>query len=153
MWGDVHQPLHVGAIYLDSSGHEVDPDGGTFDPATKNRGGNHLLDGGSNLHSEWDAIPSSLNAAHFRSAGVAKAKLVPVTTGSVDLWPAAWATDTMLASHAAFQGLTFGPEDLAKKTWTLTKPAGYAAMKAALQKKQLVKAGARLAQLLQAIYP
>ena len=37
--GGIHQPLHVGAIYLDASGHEVDPDAGTYDPATKTQGG------------------------------------------------------------------------------------------------------------------
>jgi hypothetical protein len=33
------------------------------------------------------------------------------------------------------------------------EPAGYAALRAALQKEQLVKAGAHLAQVLEAIFP
>lgn len=37
--GDIHQPLHVVAVYLDAAGHQVDPDGGTFDPGSKTRGG------------------------------------------------------------------------------------------------------------------
>jgi hypothetical protein len=35
----------------------------------------------------------------------------------------------------------------------VTEPAGYAGTRASLQQAQIVKAGARLAQLLQAIWP
>src|SRR5436309_1048142 len=41
--GDIHQPLHVGAVYLDANGKRVNPDGGTFDPKTATRGGNQIL--------------------------------------------------------------------------------------------------------------
>jgi hypothetical protein len=150
--GDIHQPLHVGAIYLDASGHEVDPDVGTYNPATKTQGGNKLLDGGQDFHTaKWDTIPTSLTAAKFKT-GVSQAKLVPATPGSVNQWAVAWASDTVVASHTAFAGLTFGAET-AKGTWAVTEPAGYSAAKASLQEQQLVKAGARLAQLLQAIFP
>ena len=111
--GDVHQPLHVGAIYLDTAGHEVDPDIAGLDPSTITQGGNRLIDGGIKLHSEWDAIPANLSVSHFKSTGAAQAKLVPVTPGLVFDWPAAWATDTVLASHTAFQGLAFG-----RRTWS-----------------------------------
>jgi len=151
--GDIHQPLHVGAIYLDASGHEVDPDAGTYNPATKTQGGNKILDKGKDFHTaEWDAIPTSLTAAKFKG-GVAQAKLVPATPGPINQWAAAWASDTVLASHTVFSGLIFGPENTSKGTWPVTEPTGYSATKASLQKAQLVKAGARLAQLLQAIFP
>ncbi len=151
--GDIHQPLHVAAIYLDTNGHEVDPDSGAFDPATKTQGGNKLLDNGKDFHTtQWDTIPTSLTAAKFKTA-VTQAKLVPPTPGPITQWAAAWATDTVLASHTAFAGLTFGPENTSNGTWPVTEPAGYSATKASLQKTQLVKAGARLAQLLQAIFP
>jgi hypothetical protein len=150
--GDIHQPLHVGAIYLDASGHEVDPDAGTFDPTTKTQGGNKIFDNGKDFHTgEWDTIPASLTVTKFKT-GVKQAKKVAATSGPVDQWAAAWATDTVLASHTAFDGLTFGPET-SKGTWSVTEPTGYSAAKAALQQTQLVKAGARLAQLLQAIFP
>lgn len=151
--GDIHQPLHVGAIYLDASGHEVNPDTGTYNPATKTQGGNKILDKGKDFHTaEWDAIPANLTAAKFKG-GVAQAKKVKATPGPINEWAAAWASDTVLASHTAFAGLTFGAEDTSKGTWPVTEPTGYSATKAALQKAQLVKAGARLAQLLQAIFP
>jgi hypothetical protein len=151
--GDIHQPLHVGAIYLDASGHQVDPDSGTYDPATKTQGGNRILDQGKDFHTTgWDAIPANLTAAKFRG-GVAQAKRVPVTPGPIDQWAAAWASDTVLASHTAFSGLVFGAENTANGTWPVTESVGYSAARASLQKMQLVKAGARLAQLLQAIFP
>ena len=151
--GDIHQPLHVAAIYLDASGHQVDPDAGTFDPATKTLGGNKILDGGKDFHTtQWDAIPANLTPAKFKG-GVAQAKLVPATPGPIEQWAAAWASDTVLVSHTAFSGLTFGAENTSNGTWPLTEPAGYGAAKASLQKKQLVKAGARLAELLQAMFP
>jgi hypothetical protein len=59
--GDIHQPLHVGAVYLSSSGRRVNPDSGTFDAATETRGGNELLIDGNvhrNLHAAWDAVPA-----------------------------------------------------------------------------------------------
>lgn len=151
--GDIHQPLHVAAIYLDANGHEVDPDSGTYDPATKTQGGNKILSQGKDFHTtEWDAIPTSLTPAKFKR-GVAQAKLVPITPGPIGDWAAAWASDTVLASHAAFSGLVFGAENTSNHTWPVTEPTGYSAARASLQKKQLVKAGARLAQLLQAIFP
>jgi hypothetical protein len=149
--GDIHQPLHVGAIYLDAAGQEVDPDAGTFDPHTKNQGGNLLMDGSRKLHGEWDSIPTRLTVAQFQTAGVAAAKLVPVTSGPLEQWPVAWASETVMASHQAFAGLTFGPEASGK--WPVTEPAGYGAMRETLQKEQLVKAGARLAQILEALWP
>ena len=35
--GDIHRPLHVGAIYLAASGKRVDPDTGSFDASTETR--------------------------------------------------------------------------------------------------------------------
>ena len=154
--GDIHQPLHVGAIYLDSAGHEVDPDTAAFVPDTKNNGANLLWHGSSKLHGEWDAIPAGLTIVNFLVVGTAEAKLVPVTAGPVSGWAGAWASETVMASHTAFQGLTYGPEEQANTThrkWPVTEPTDYATNRAALQKTQLVKAGARLAQLLEAVWP
>jgi hypothetical protein len=154
--GDVHQPLHVGAIYLSATGQEVDPDSGTFNRATKTRGGNLIKDGTTLLHHEWDEIPTTLQLPSFLSDGVTAARLVPGTSGAVETWAAQWASDTVMASHTAFQGLTFGAEvDPGKKKayWPVTEPGDYATVRATLQKTQLVKGGARLAQLLQALWP
>lgn len=151
--GDLHQPLHVGAIYLDAAGHEVDPDVSGLDPASKTQGGNKLMDGPRKLHGEWDDIPSTLAVGQFRAAGVAAARLVTASTGPVAGWAEQWATDTVVVSHTAFQGLTFGVENMGSKTWPVVEPVGYATVRAGVQKEQLVKAGARFAQLLEAIFP
>lgn len=43
--GDLHQPLHVGALYLDASGGLVDPDvAHQVDPANDTVGGNSIQD-------------------------------------------------------------------------------------------------------------
>ncbi len=155
--GDVHQPLHVGAIYLDATGHEVNPDAGNFDPDSKTRGGNLLIHGRRrNLHAEWDAIPQSLHAPRFLAQGVTQAKLVPATAGPVSEWARAWASETVGVSRAAFSGLSFGPErneGTQSAKWPVAEPANYSAHRSALQKDQLVRAGARLAQLLEAVFP
>jgi hypothetical protein len=155
--GDIHQPLHVGAIYLSTSGNEVDPDHTTLVPAMKTEGGNQLVIGPKHqLHHEWDTIANNVQMPQFQSEGVTAAKSVAVTSGVVDTWPGQWATESVQASHAAFTGLTFGAEANAGKStqsWPTTEPANYAASRETIQKEQLIKAGARLAQLLQAIYP
>jgi S1/P1 nuclease len=155
--GDVHQPLHVGAVYLDAAGHEVDPDVGDFDPSSRTRGGNLLIHGRSrNLHAEWDSIPRNLDASRFLSEGVTRAKAVPATTGPVSGWARAWAGETVGVSRTAFDGLSFGAEEQAgtrSARWAVAEPASYASHRAELQKLQLVRAGARLAQLLQAVLP
>jgi S1/P1 Nuclease len=154
--GDVHQPLHVGAIYLDAAGNEENPDAGSFDPGSTTRGGNLLMHGRRKLHGEWDLIPRRLSVREFLTDGVARAKLIPVTTGSVLAWPAAWASESIGVSQTAFAGLSFGAEENAgthRAEWPVQEPVGYTTHRAALQKEQLVRAGARLAQLLQALFP
>ncbi len=155
--GDVHQPLHVGAIYLDDAGHEVNPDAGAFDPASSTRGGNLLVHGRSRkLHAEWDDIPKSLRAPRFVGEGAAQAKRVPASAGSASDWVRSWASETVGVSRAAFAGLRFGPEASAGAhggKWPVIEPPAYGAHRTALQKEQLVKAGARLAQLLESVFP
>ena len=154
--GDVHQPLHVGAIYLDVEGHEENPDAGTFDPASTTRGGNLLMHGRRKLHAEWDEIPRSLNAPQFLADGVAQAKRLPVTTGPLSGWAAAWASESVIVSQAAFAPLTFGAEEHAgthQARWPIVEPTDYASSRMTTQQQQLIRAGARLAQLLEALFP
>lgn len=150
--GDIHQPLHVRAVYLDPQGNVVDPDQGTFDPQTKTIGGNAITDAGANLHHEWDAVPDSLKPAQLGVSGVADARAVAPTLGDPMTWSLQWATDTIHSAGPAFAGMSFSPES-ASKHWQATVPASYATDREALQRAQLVKAGARLAQLLRAIWP
>jgi hypothetical protein len=150
--GDIHQPLHVEAVYLDAQGHVVDPDEGAFDPDTKTIGGYSLTDAGANLHHEWDTVPAPLKPDQLGVSGVAEAKAVAPTPGDVTTWSAQWATDTIHGAAPVFAGTTFSPES-ASKHWQVTVPASYANDREALQRTQLIKAGARLAELLQALWP
>jgi hypothetical protein len=156
--GDIHQPLHVGALYLDAKGKRVDPDAGTFDAATDTRGGNQIITinastkkKGANFHHTWDEIPASMNPSKVNAAWLVKARAVPESDRAWADWPAAWASETLGEAQLAFRGLRFG----AKKgnDWTVTLPVSYSTKMNAIKKRQLTKGGARLAQLLQAIWP
>ncbi|MDE1918641.1 MAG: S1/P1 nuclease [Sphingomonadales bacterium] len=156
--GDLHQPLHVGAVYLDPNGSVVDPDaqglalnyceGGVQAPCTE--GGNAIATSRSeNLHHVWDTIPAALGTSASADL-VSAAEAVPATDGPVSGWAAAWASDTVNeAATTAFQGPAYaGNSDSAHPKWTVTLPATYASMRDAEQRQQLIKGGGRLAQLL-----
>ena len=116
----------MGAVYLNASGDRVDPDAGTFNPATETRGGNQLLiDGNAHrkLHAAWDAVPASLKPAKVDSVLAPAARAVPASSGSVPHWPAEWATETQQEAQRAFTGLTFGQK--VNGTWSVTLPARY----------------------------
>jgi hypothetical protein len=151
--GDIHQPLHVGAVYLDDAGRRVNPDAGAFDGQADTRGGGRIkLDGtGGNLHTLWDDIPPSLTVSHLNAAMLKQAKAVPETDGPVFDWPTRWADDTIVIARQAFAGLTFG--NLQNGNWNATLPAEYGSTKDRIQKEQLVKAGTRLAELLRTLWP
>ena len=164
--GDLHQPLHVGAIYLDDAGQSVDPDtqGAQFSPREETRGGNKLEIGASNLHAAWDDIPRLISLTGLatgpgtkrRRALVVQARVLPTTPGDFSEWPGVWATETVMASHDAFPGLRFSREGVVKAgDWSVQfdDQAGYKKAREQLQQAQLVKAAAHLAALLEAIWP
>jgi len=151
--GDIHQPLHVGAVYLDAGGKPVDPDHGHFDPATETRGGNLIAVSGpeKNLHKKWDDVPDDLKPDQVNAKWLKDAKAVAATHGPLGHWSSTWASDTQKQARKAFTGLKFGAKsDLG---WTVKFPSGYAQSMTTIKRAQLTKAGARLAQLLAAIWP
>ena len=165
--GDLHQPLHVGSVYLSDTGALVDPGVSTVpvDSATQTRGGNKLEIGGdSNLHSDWDSVPSNITLGGLatgpgqkrRQVLMAAARSVPATPGELQAWPLAWASDTVKISRQAFPGLRFSRKDaLNPGNWAVqfNDLAGYEADKDRLQTQQVEKAAARLAALLRAVFP
>jgi len=151
--GDLHQPLHVGSLYLDSRGNRLNPDDiSGVDPESETAGGNFLRDSRSNLHSEWDKIPGGLSPTASPEM-VSEAAAVLGSSGPLDDRPAAWANESIQASQTAFAGLTFGKHGA--ENWAMQKADenAYRQMQDKLQRDQLVKAGARLAELLKAIWP
>ena len=155
--GDVHQPMHVSAIYLDAHDHATDPDAGAtpFDPTTSTRGGNSIIDGSTNLHAEWDAVPAPLQPNRIRGTTLVAARRVAPNPNEMSTWPTAWAAETVLASRLTFEGLSFQRDAVKPGQWTVQfdDRAGYLKRKDELQTRQLIKAGARLAQLLNALWP
>jgi hypothetical protein len=154
--GDLHQPLHVGSVYLDADGKLVDPDSGPkLDPATETRGGNSLQDQNVNLHAEWDDIPFDIGDKWTREL-VTAAGSVPASEGTIDDWPASWATDSIHVARLAFAGLHFQRTDTNDKgTWNVAYEdrTAYLLMADLIKRRQLAKGGAHLAEILKAIWP
>jgi hypothetical protein len=157
--GDLHQPLHVAVVYLDADGNLVDPDvAHAVDPKTATLGGNAIQDQNVNLHGEWDDIPTDLGDAATREL-LADARAVPKSSGPIADWPANWASDTIQVAHLAFTGLTFQPGEPPppppKVQWTVSfdDHTAYLMLADAIKRRQLAKGGARLAEILNTIWP
>jgi hypothetical protein len=151
--GDLHQPLHVGSVYLDANGTLVDPDSvHQIDPTTDTVGGNNIEDQHRIFHAEWDAIPTDLGET-ATSELLTAARGQPPSSGNIEDWPVAWASDTIVASHDAFAGARF--KQISPHHWSVTfdDRDAYLASQDRIQRTQLAKGGARLAELLNAIWP
>ncbi|HYD81356.1 MAG TPA: S1/P1 nuclease [Paucimonas sp.] len=152
--GDLHQPLHVGAIYLDpQDGAVVNPDAGAFDPATDTAGGNVIVGTGGNLHSQWDKTKFALNDPDAMNSLVTQAKRVGTTNGDYMLWAESWAGDTIVVAQQAFQNVEFSARG--DNGWPVSyhDRRSYLQTMRNIQKQQVIKGGARLAQLLKTLWP
>jgi len=145
--GDIAQPLHVGAVYLDESGHQVDPDHGADEHASSTAGGNTIVTirvatnhRSENLHSTWDAIPESLNSRHIGGGWLAAARAVKPTRGAMDGWSAAWADETLAQARAALGGLAY--RDKHDNVWTVPLDGRYDDSMAPVKRRQLTLGGA-----------
>ena len=155
--GDLHQPLHVGAIYLDPKGMRVDPDATGLNPNTETQGGNAIDDGKDNLHHEWDEIPKAL-VLPPDPAMLDYAKGVSLTPGPIKNWAAIWASETIKQAREAFDGLTFSleppkfPDSPPRWDVHFADRHAYEQNADKIKRAQLAKGGARLAQILNAIW-
>jgi len=158
---DLHQPLHVGAIYLDAYGKLVDPDvAHVIDPATETHGGNAIVDQNVNLHAEWDDIPFDLGDAKTRELMDA-ARAVPQSVGTIGDWPVNWASDSLQVARQVFADLRFQLVDQPpanpppKPKWSVSfqDHTAYLLMADAIKRRQLAKGGAHLAEILKTIWP
>ena len=156
--GDITQPLHVGAVYLDRRGRPVDPQAEPFDRALYTRGGNSITTirvatnhRSESLHATWDDIPQALQASHVDAAWLALARAEPATRGPLVDWPAEWASSTLVEARLAFEGLSFDASP--DKQWTAALTGRYDDAMAPIKKRQLTAAGAHLARTLMAIWP
>lgn len=171
--GDLHQPLHVGSLYLDAQGHRVDPDKTGLDVATFTVGGNSLWVIGApkppapprgasgpadpvtagfgplKLHTLWDGVPDKFKPHRVDAAWLAEARKVRPSLGDPADWPARWATQSLEQSRLAFEGLTFSAKQ--GSHWNVVLPQGYNARADAIKRQQLTQAGARLALVLKTV--
>jgi hypothetical protein len=145
--GDVHQPLHVGAIYLDAQNHE----GG--DSGAGTTGGNALLlkpgNKNNNLHHEWDTI--ELAAEPDAAVVVAGCSLIAMPLAV----PEDWASESVVLAKAAYGGMTFSRDTVLPDHWDITfdKRKDYTRQVGTAQAERLKWAGVRLASELNAIWP
>ena len=150
--GDLHQPLHVGSVYLTDAGAPMDPATPQDAHAHENAGGNKILLKGWKLHATWDDVPGKITTKLLGGAGAAQARQVASTTGPIASWSANWASESVGVARSAFKGLAIEPK--AGDQWPATAEGpAYRQSREALQEAQLVKAGARLAQILTTIWP
>jgi hypothetical protein len=129
--GDIHQPLHVGAIYFDNTcTKSVDPNAvgkppkfGIGDTVVMTRGGNLIrlvatppaVPPADNLHFFWDgpAVVGAMRAAGFAHSEQEFAKLLAATpppawktAGAPETWAAKWATEALPLAVEAHERLT-----------------------------------------------
>ena len=154
--GDLHQPLHLGSVYLQEDGKLLDPRTSSFTVENHSFGGNSLhpsADEEDDLHGRWDAVSKEtrLTALAANSAWLQQAKASAKSTGASANWPRAWATQSLQQAQLAFAGISYQSKH--DKNWPIRLPANYTSQLHAIQQQQMILAGAHLAQLLQAIWP
>ena len=150
--GDVHQPLHVGAIYLDSANAAGGDDG------RPTAGGNLLLqspgDKGSNLHHEWDTIVKGLGETPKAAAVAAGCALLAAPNAALPN-PRSWANHSIALARTAYSGMSFTGDTAVHNMWDIrfTDRTAYIRTMRSTQASQLIVAGAHLADTLNAIWP
>jgi hypothetical protein len=168
--GDIHQPLHVGSAYVSDKDTFVVP---ATTVAIDNvlifstAGDNDLIFESKSLHEFWDgrAVEEAMRRANARTPEEFATRLMraspdlPIVNGDVTKWPGKWATETLAAAKLAHTGLSIEQREEAQKRsgethflWKVSAPAGYAENAAALANRQLMRAGYRLAAVLEAVW-
>ena len=105
------------------------------------------------LEELWDDVPHDWGR-NATPELLAKAKAVPPSKAQVDMLAALWAGETVRLSNNAFKGLTFGSRnDQGKWPATVDNAFLYRTKLENMQRQQIIKGGARLAELLREIWP
>jgi S1/P1 Nuclease len=177
--GDIHQPLHVGAIYFDQTcERSVDPNVGGTPPkfgigetVAQTVGGNAIVlvapapavPPADNLHFYWDGaiVVRAMQAAGVGQSEQDFARLLAAappagleTAGPPETWAAQWATEIMPLAVEAHGRLTIGKgtKPFPVCGWTTTVDTAYGDWAKEQARNQVAKAGFRLAALLKAIF-
>lgn len=168
--GDIHQPLHVGAIYLTRDGVSKNPTAADLQTGTvlDTQGGNKLHINGKTqvLHSYWDSDAVKV-LMRRKTADSPEALAQILLTANPRPTPLStdiagdiknWADGSLEASRIAFHGTGISPfqTDLPgsegnTEGWAITLPATYPQVASDIAAERLLLAGKRLAALLQAV--
>lgn len=163
--GDIHQPLHVGAGYLDDT-NWVDPNifKGKYED---DQGGNRLIWHGEKVHLFWDmdAVKIAMTNAHATTIPEYAAALLQKpapkwkTKGSLQDAPVQWATQSLIASKPVHELKILSHKEVTDRRgthgeWQVEpKQADYSQWAAKLVDQQISLAGYRLANVLETIWP
>lgn len=153
--GDIHQPLHVGSVYLNAEGKQTNPDEGNYDRGTHTVGGNALQCPCGNLHALWDDIPVPLKRGKGNEVLIQKAKTVAKTNAPIEQWSTWWANDALRDAKIAFASTQFSASTPNQRgnSWSIALPLEYEKTMAKLKEDAMVRAGAHLAQIFTTVWP
>lgn len=157
--GDIHQPLHVGAVYFAPNARPANPN--TTTDIRFATGGNSINFNGTNLHSYWDTptVRRAMTAAHVQTPrAFARAIIANPPQGwesgpFMSGWPVKWANEMMPIATAAHNRLTFRTAPSQKWNATAADLPGYHQWAAAQVRTEIARAGYRLAAILKKIWP
>lgn len=169
--GDIHQPLHVGAEYFDTSGKPFEPS--TANPGFADQGGNKLtlftlmrgkLVSAGKFHSYWDGktVDNAFRSAAITTSANQLANKTPVNwrpSGGVETWAEQLANEILPIAREAHTRLNFkniisqtGESDIRSGRAEERRRSGgtlYTAWAAATVKDEIHKGGWRLAAILE----
>ncbi|MBK1889520.1 S1/P1 nuclease [Undibacterium sp. 14-3-2] len=153
--GDIHQPLHVGSVFLNAEGKIVNPDEGEYDRGSNTVGGNALQCPCGNLHSLWDDLPQQFKRGRMNEALTKKARTLNVAKAQLEQLPALWADDAVSDAKKLFAGTQFSKSTPNQRgnSWSIALPLEYEKTMVSMKEDALVRAGAHLAQILQTVWP
>jgi hypothetical protein len=178
--GDIHQPLHVGAGWVEVDSALVQPsaDAVADGLVLESEGGNLLhLSRSRVLHHAWDSdyVVAVMRGYGLHPGRLGKDKLaadrefaatllevhprLAKTPGDVALWPLDWANESLALARDALAPLRLGPVEMyghggaEEYGWPVTLPPAYEDDAQAVVELQLWAAGSRLAQVLEAVWP
>jgi S1/P1 Nuclease len=180
--GDIHQPLHVGSIYYDKETCKQvkDPTAmpGGIDAVASTVGGNNILlvaqapdpaaPPADKLHLFWDGtvVNGAMKSAGLPGAEQDFARLLAAappadwkTDGDPETWAEKWATEILPLARTAHNRLSIVfkdrkelPNNRVSCHWTTQISPGYSRWASEQARRQIAKAGFRLAALLKTIF-
>ena len=153
--GDIHQPLHVASAFLDADGKLINPDEVAHDQHNNTVGGNALQCPCGNFHALWDDVPVQFKHGRMNTMLTKKARTLKLVSAPIDALPVLWADDAISDATRVFGGAQFSKSTVGQygNSWSIGLPLEYEKTMLSVKEDALARAGAHLAQLLQAIWP